>query len=58
MVKGLILTFLVLLAVVPFLFGLYTIFIRSNTLFRIIIVAVYTITIAIILLSMAVDILW
>jgi len=55
--KGLIMIILALLAAVPFLFGLYTIFIKCNTLFKIVIVAVYTVTITIIFISMLADIL-
>ena len=48
---------IMLLVVIPFSYGIYKIFIQSNTLLRILIVFVYVIVIMGVLLSETVDIL-
>ena len=58
MIYSLLRIFIMLLVILPFGYGIYMIFIQSNTLFKIIIVTVYVITILGILLSLLVDLIW
>ena len=58
MVYSIIRIVLVLLIVVPLLFGLYSMFIQGNTLFRVLFVTIYTVAIVVVLLSMFVDLMW
>ena len=48
---------LMLLIIIPLVFGLYCIFIQGSTLFRVLLVTVYTVAIVIVLLSMFVDLI-
>lgn len=58
MIYSLLRIFIMLLVILPFGYGLYMIFIQSNTLFKIIIVTIYVVITLEILLSLWVDLIW